>query len=160
MTNPLLPQPSEPTCRKCGHPASDSVHGLFSGGCLETEAGIYRYALTEMQAERDALRKALAVSGDDPLWAGRMRWMVAHSADFAYSHRMRGQITKRGDLHSIEDIGTTISVRVPLADEYGFEVYDAPTIAEAIDKAARETKHEPVVAYNAIRLSLPDSRGK
>ena len=56
MTNPLLPQPSEPTCRKCGHPASDSVHGLFSGGCLETEAGIYRHALTEMQTrERQAL---------------------------------------------------------------------------------------------------------
>ena len=53
MTNPPLPQPSEPTCRKCGHPASDSVHGLFSGGCLETEAGIYRHALIEMQAERD-----------------------------------------------------------------------------------------------------------
>lgn len=56
MTNPPLPRPSEPTCRKCGHPASDSVHGLFSGGCLETEAGIYRHALTESRVrERQAL---------------------------------------------------------------------------------------------------------
>lgn len=79
MTTPPLPRPSEPTCRKCGHPASDSVHGLFSGGCLETEAGIYRHALTEMQAENDQLRQdrydALSVTSRDGLlsseWVAR-----------------------------------------------------------------------------------------
>ena len=60
MTNPPLPQPSEPVCPKCGKPASDDKsHGPYRDRlCKESIVSIYRHALTEMIKERDALVNA------------------------------------------------------------------------------------------------------